>query len=126
MKGTKKTSPVDWCEICDDGCILVYSKATYQITRYDLAGQILAQHEFISQLSAVAMDTTKQYVFAGSERGEVFILRVRDLADATIGDGICEGFSKYPKLPVGVHFFHVGKDVVFIGCANGQLLVMGK
>ena len=126
VKDTQKTSPVDWCAICDDGSILIYSMGMYMMTRYDLAGCMLAQHEFIAQLSAISMDSTLQYIVAGSERGDLCILRARDLLDVTMGDGKCEGFPQHPKLPVGVHCIHVTKDIVFVGCTNGQLLVVGK
>ena len=126
VKNAQKTFPVDWCAICDDGGILIYSKGMYMLTRYDLAGCILAQHEFIVQLSAISMDSTLQYIVTGSERGDLCILRARDLIDVTMGDGICEGFSQHPKLPIGVHFMYIAKDVAFVGCTNGQLLVVGK
>lgn len=121
---THKLAPVDWCAITNNGNVLTYSKATYLITSYDLAGVVIARHEFIKQISAITLGPNGLYVIAGSERGEIFILRVRDLLDMTTDE--CGGFSVAPKLSTGIHYLYLTKEVLFIGGENGVLLVAGK
>ena len=115
--------PVDWCAITEAGNVLTYSKASYTMTLFDLAGAVIARHEFIHQLTAVTMDASGKNVIAGSERGDLFILRAYDLKVITTGP---TGFAEAPKLSSAVVCLAASKGLCVIGDEKGSLLLAGK
>ena len=115
--------PVDWCAVTEAGNVLTYSKASYTMTVFDLAGAVIARHEFIHQLTAVTMDASGKNVIAGTERGDLFILRAYDLEVITTGP---TGFAEAPKLASGVAYLMAARGLCVISDEKGSLLLAGK